>query len=107
MKKIAESLQQAVFGINLAMDVWSEPAFKHSHLGIYAHYIDAALKLHAEFLGLRTLEQRHTGIYLKQEAKILLAEYGVDDRNIHRYITDNASNFSAGFKKERISKNTQ
>jgi hypothetical protein len=104
IQKLSLILNEKSSLITVELDLWSDPALKKGYLGATAHFLDKSYKSVKVFLGVAPLPPKHDAGVIKKYSDILLNRYGLSDKDVSRYVTDNASNMLAAFKNDIFGK---
>ena len=88
VEKLIESLK-SVSSVALTSDIWSGKA-KEDYISVVAHFVNCNWELEKRLLGLRPIEDAHTGKNIAERVCTVVDEYGLTDK-IFSITLDNAS----------------
>jgi hypothetical protein len=95
---IKKSLGHAKYVV-ITIDLWSRPGYSSAMMGITCHYFDReSNQLMRALLACRTIEQPHTGENIFKLYKTIIDEWGINQSQILRIVTDNGSNIVCAFR---------
>jgi hypothetical protein len=82
-------LQTSVSSVSLTSEIWSRKA-KEDYIFVIAHFVNPNWELEERLLGLRPIEDDHTGKNIAERVFLVIDEYGLTVK-IFAIIFDNAS----------------
>lgn len=99
MEQMADDVKQGLMSIACTTDGWSSPTH-HCYISLTVHYITAEFVLKNITLGVKLLEDRHTGENLQECLEELLTEWSLF--NLPKvptfFVTDNARNIGSAIR---------
>jgi hypothetical protein len=89
VEKLIEVFKTGVSSVALTSDIWSGKA-KEDYISVVAHFVNPNWELEKRLLGLRPIEDGHTGKNIAERVSLVVDEYGLTDK-IFAITLDNAS----------------
>ena len=89
MQKLVETFKSFVSSVAITSDIWSGKA-KEDYLSVVAHFVNSNWELEKRLLGLRLMDESHTGLHIAERISNVVDEHGLTDK-IFTITLDNAS----------------
>lgn len=84
---------------SVCCDMWSQQGLTHSFIGVTVQYYNKDnRRLETAALSCRELPHPHTADAIRNEVLKILSDWGLDEANVLRYITDQGANMIAAFR---------
>lgn len=86
---LIEIFKTSVSSVALTSDIWNGKA-KEDYLSVVAHFVNSNWELEKRLIGLRLIDESHTGRNIAERIAIVVDEYGLNNK-IFAITLDNAS----------------
>lgn len=87
--KLIETFNTSVASVALTSDIWNGKA-KEDYISVVAHFVNSNWELEKRLIGLRLIDEAHTGRNIAERISIVVDEYGLTNK-IFAITLDNAS----------------
>ncbi|XP_041366567.1 E3 SUMO-protein ligase ZBED1-like [Gigantopelta aegis] len=94
MKEELVRLLNKQIGVALTCDHWTSCAVE-GYVTVTAHFVDDEFYYHNCVLETRQTTERHTGMNIAQDLKVVISEFGIEKEGVTALVSDNASNMVA------------
>jgi hypothetical protein len=86
---LIDMLQSSVSCVALTSDIWSRNV-KEDYLSVIAHFVNADWSLEKRVLGMRLIDESHTGVNIADRINTVITEFGLNAK-VFSITLDNAS----------------